>query len=68
MQSTYKKRKVLKAKMEKALFDNIKYLSKEAQDILLDDLVTAFESRLEVLSRVEQNLKCFADFEMVVSQ
>jgi hypothetical protein len=68
MQSTYKKRKALKAKMEKALFDDIKYLSKGAQDILLDDLVTAFESRLAVLSRVESNLKCFVDLEMVVSQ
>ena len=31
------------------------------QDILLDDLVTAFESRFEVLNRAQLNLYCFVN-------
>lgn len=56
---TGKKRKQLKNKMSEALTDNINSLSAEMQDILLDDLITAFESRFEVLNQAEFNPHCF---------
>ena len=59
-QLTSKNRKQLKTKMAEALNDNISTLSASMQDILLDDLVTAFESRFEVLNRAQLNLYCFA--------
>ena len=43
-------RKQLKNKLAIALSTNIKELTIEMQDILLDDLITAFESRYEVLN------------------
>jgi hypothetical protein len=60
-QLTSKNRKQLKNKMAKALSDSIKALSTEMQEILLDDLVTAFESRFEVLNQAQSNLYCYAD-------
>jgi hypothetical protein len=63
--------KALKAKMAQALNDDIKHLSKDLQDILLDDLVTTFENRLTVLKRSRLNdmdLQCLVDVEMTVSQ
>jgi hypothetical protein len=56
-----KNRKQLKDKMTEALNGNIKTLSAEMQEILVDDLVTAFENRFEVLSGAELNLNCCAN-------
>ena len=49
-QITNKGRKELEAKMATFFRENIKGLSTELQEILLDDMVTAFENRLNVLN------------------
>jgi hypothetical protein len=50
-------RKTLKNKMAQALDEDIKTLSSGMKAILLDDLATAFESRLSVLSSAQQKSK-----------
>jgi hypothetical protein len=50
-QITLKSRKELEAKMVTVFGEKIKELSTELQRILLDDMVTAFENRLNVLNR-----------------
>jgi hypothetical protein len=50
-QIAIKSRKELEAKMATVFGENIKKLSTELQKILLDDMVTAFENRLNVLNR-----------------
>jgi len=50
-ETTLKDRKELEAKMASVFGERIKKLSTELQKILLDDMVTAFESRLNVLNR-----------------
>jgi len=50
-------RKTLKNKMAQALDEDIKTLSSGMQAILLDDLATAFESRLLVLSSAQLKSK-----------
>jgi hypothetical protein len=45
-----KERKELEAKMATVFKEKIKGLSTELQEILLDDMVTAFENRLNVLN------------------
>jgi hypothetical protein len=50
-QSTIKARKELETKMAAVFGEKIKNLSTELQRILLDDMVTAFENRLNVLNR-----------------
>ncbi|MGA3112156.1 MAG: hypothetical protein ABSE15_09025, partial [Candidatus Bathyarchaeia archaeon] len=47
-----KDRKELEAKMASAFQENIGELSTELREILLDDMVTAFENRLNVLNRL----------------
>ncbi len=47
---TNKDRKDLEAKMATVFKENIEELSTELQKILLDDMVTAFENRLNVLN------------------
>ena len=54
-QLTVKSRKDLKAKMATGFGEKIKGLSTELQEILLDDMVTAFESRLIVFKRAKVN-------------
>ncbi len=49
-----KDRKVLEAKLENVFTEKISGLSTELKEILLDDLVTAFENRLNVLNRLEE--------------
>jgi hypothetical protein len=44
-----KRRKALARKIGKVLHEDIRMLSNEMQEILLDDLVTAFLSRLDIL-------------------
>jgi hypothetical protein len=47
-----KSRKELEAKMATVFGEKIKKLSTELQEIVIDDMVTAFENRLNVLNRV----------------
>jgi hypothetical protein len=50
---TPKQRREIKAKMAKALKENIKGLSTDFQKILIDDLATAFQNRMNVLMQVQ---------------
>jgi len=47
-----KDRQKIEAEMASVFGENINSLSTELQRILLDDMVTAFENRLNVLNRV----------------
>jgi len=49
-----KQRKDLEAKMAKVFKENMKGISAELQKILLDDLVTAFQNRINVLIRAHK--------------
>ena len=49
-----KDRKELETKLAEVFKENISQLSTELRQILLDDIVTAFENRLNVLNRVSQ--------------
>jgi len=51
---TVKQRKELEAKMSKVLKENMRGISSELQKILLDDLVTAFQNRINVLIRAQK--------------
>ena len=51
---TFKQRKELAYKMSEVFKENIEELSTELQKILLDDLVTAFRNRINVLIRVQE--------------
>ena len=53
-QVALKDRQELEAKMASIFGEKINALSTELQRILLDDMVTAFENRLNVLNRVSQ--------------
>jgi hypothetical protein len=46
-----KGRKELETKMAAVFGEKIRGLSTELQEILLDDMITAFENRLKVLNR-----------------
>ena len=50
---TLRERKELQSRMAKVFNGNIKGLSTELQRILLDDLVTAFQNRINVLIRAQ---------------
>lgn len=50
-------RKDLEAKLATVFICELNHLSTELREILLDDMVTAFENRLNVLKNVEQK-KC----------
>jgi hypothetical protein len=56
-QGSSKNRKELKFKMAAVFGEKIQMLSVQFQEILLDDLVTAFESRLDVLNRAQSAVK-----------
>lgn len=56
-QYSSKERNELKLKMATVFSEKIQTLSTELQEILLDDLVSAFENRLKVLNRAQSNLK-----------
>jgi hypothetical protein len=51
---TLKQRKKLETKMAKVFKENMKGISAELQKILLDDLVTAFQNRINVLIRAQK--------------
>jgi hypothetical protein len=57
-QITNKGRKELEAKMAKIFGEKISELSTELQEILLDDMVTAFENRLNVLNTAMAKGSC----------
>jgi hypothetical protein len=54
-QLTGKSREELKKKLAAVLGESIKTLSLDLQDVLLDDLVTALQNRLNILNRAHQN-------------
>jgi hypothetical protein len=60
-QLSIRERSTIKKKMAKALNDEIKPLPVEMQNILLDDMVTAFESRLAVLIPEDSNTIYFIE-------
>jgi len=49
-----KDRKELEAKLENVFQEKMDQLSTELREILLDDMITAFENRLNVLNRVSR--------------
>lgn len=51
---TFKHRKELEGKMAKVFKENIDVLSTELQKILVDDMVTAFQNRINVLIRAQE--------------
>jgi hypothetical protein len=57
-------RKKLENKMAKVFATEIKSLPAEFRSIMVDDLVTAFESRLAVFSRAQSN----SDFLNVIEE
>jgi len=50
---TPKQRKELQTKMAKVLRENMKGLRTELQKIMVDDMVTAFQNRINVLNRAQ---------------
>jgi hypothetical protein len=56
-QYSSKNRNEFRLKMATVFSEKIQMLSKELQEILLDDLVTAFENRLNVLNRAQSTVK-----------
>ena len=52
-QYSSKNRKEMRLKMAAVFSEKIQMLSADLQEMLIDDLVTAFENRLEVLNRVQ---------------
>lgn len=57
-QITQKSRKELEEKMAKIFNAKITGLSTELQEILLDDMVTAFETRLNLLNVAQAQGSC----------
>ena len=55
-QYSSKNRKELQLKMAAVFRQKIQMLSNDLQEILFDDLVTAFENRLAVLKRTQPTL------------
>ena len=51
---TLKQRKELETKMANVFRENVRGLSAELQRILVDDLVTAFQNRINVLIRAQE--------------
>ena len=52
-----KDRNALKLKIAKVFDANIRMLSSDLRELLLDDLVTAFENRVKVLSKVQSDVQ-----------
>ncbi len=52
-----KDRNKLRLKFAAVLGENIKMLSVDLQEMVLDDLVTAFENRIKVLCKVQSDLQ-----------
>ena len=56
----------MKNNLDDALDSSLDALSTEMRDILLDDLVTAFENRLKVLRQIQLDLYCLSSIEVSV--
>jgi hypothetical protein len=56
-QYSSKKRNEIKLKMATVFGDRLQMLSAELQEMLIDDLVSAFENRLKVFCRAQSNVK-----------
>ena len=56
-QYTSKERNKLKLKMATIFRENIRMLSTELKEMLMDDLVTAFENRMKVLNEVQSDVQ-----------
>jgi len=56
-QNISRERNELRLKMATVFGEKIQTLSSELQEIFLDDLVTAFENRLNVLNRAQSTVK-----------
>lgn len=56
-QVTTKNREELEAKMANVFSEKLKALSTELQKILIDDMVTVFENRLNVLNRASAKMQ-----------
>jgi len=54
---TSKDRNALKLKIAKVFDENLRMLSSDLREMLLDDLVTAFENRVKVLSKVQPDVQ-----------
>jgi hypothetical protein len=52
-----KTREELRYKMAAVFNEKMHVLSTEMQEILIDDLVTAFDNRLKVLNKAQSNIK-----------
>jgi hypothetical protein len=63
-------RKALKNKMAQALNDDIKMLPTGMQEILVDDLVTAFQNRVKVVKQVtsSSNFEYYVELGVTVTQ
>lgn len=66
-------RKALKSKMTQALNDEIKTLPVGMQEILLDDLVTAFQNRVKIIkeavvNEATSNVQCYVEVGVTVPQ
>ena len=64
---TYKtsNRRTLRTKMASALNDDMRTLPAAMKNILIDDLVTAFESRLKALASTQSNISFYANTEEI---
>jgi hypothetical protein len=61
-------RKTLKSKMADALNDEIKMLPAGMQEILVDDMVTAFQNRVKVVKQATSNLEYYVELGVTVTQ
>jgi hypothetical protein len=61
-------RKALKSKMAEALNDEIRTLPAGMQEILIDDLVTAFQNRVKVVKEATSNLEYYVELGVTVTQ
>ena len=61
-------RKALISKMAEAFNDEIKMLPVGMQEILLDDLVTAFQNRVKVVKQVVPNFEYYVEMGVTVPQ
>jgi hypothetical protein len=60
-------RKLLRTKLAQAISEDIKSLSPELKEVLVDDIITAFENRLIVLN-VQPKLECVVNLGVEVMQ
>jgi hypothetical protein len=62
------RRKAIKNKMSKALTDDIKMLPTGMQEILVDDLVTAFQNRVKVVKEATSKFEYYVELGVTVPQ